>query len=123
MTTEFLNHSVSRRDRARFNQQRHASSPDVEPSPTHGDIPNLADGWVPDQPTQSAELFVAAIRCLHFDDGHTRRFYLMHVRAEILQAKRELVAKKLKKLRHTIRDAEKREAKRNRQRLREIFGR
>src|ERR1700761_2027696 len=114
---QFCSVGIDRRERARFNQQRNASSPEAEPSPTHGDIPNLADGWVADQPTHSAELFVAAVRCLHFTDGHTRRYYLMSVRPAVLEAKREMVRKKLKKLRHTIRDAEKRQAKEHKQRM------
>ena len=120
---QFCNFGVDRRERARLNQHRHASSPESEPSPTHGDIPSPADGWVADQPTQTAELFVAAVRCLHFTDGHTRRFYRMELRPAVLEAKREMVRKKLKKLRHTIRDAEKRQAKEHKQRLRELFGR
>lgn len=117
----------NRRERAAIRRARRADGDTATFVPeliaTHGTVPSSAEGWVAQRPTQDASLYVTAIRSVRFDDGEVRRYYLMRVRPAIVQAKQELARKKLAEIRRENREAEKREAKEHRKRMRLLFGR
>lgn len=87
-------------------------------TPTHGEVPDAAEGWVPDRPLVDPELRIERIVTVRFDDCSVRKFYLMRVRPAVLKAKRELAKKKLQESRRDLREAKKREAKQVKRRVR-----
>jgi len=98
--------------------------PKVRPTPrtpTHGEIPDPAEGWVPDRPTEDPHFRIARIVVVRFDDASTQKFYQMLLRTDELKRKQETAKKKVKQIRREIREAEKKEAKQRKRQIRAVL--
>lgn len=120
---------LNRRERVKLSRERRAAGipipvqtpPKVRPPdrvPTHGEVPDPAEGWIPDKPSEDAELRIERVTVVRFDDGNTQKFYLMRVRPSVLKAKQQLLKKKMKQVSRSLRRYEQTVAKRSKQEAR-----